>query len=128
MLSCPCPLCPKEILFRGFTESTVCCSRSCNVTACQIWSHCSLWNKWTSSKFGKAKLCSHFSYSTTRNIKSHISASNFKKLKPSQPQNLENCKCEKQCPVNGDCTVQNVVYQAVVKTRYTSKKIHRNVR
>ena len=26
---------------------------------------------------------------------------------------LENCKCEKQCPVNGNCTVENVVYQAV---------------
>ena len=62
-----------------------------------------------------------------RNIKSHISASNMKKLNPIQPKpSGEECKCANdrkivQCPVNGQCTTNNVVYSAEIKSRYTTK-------
>ena len=60
-----------------------------------------------------------------RNIKSHISASNLKKLnqnlvkKPESPCNCENE--ERQCPVNGNCKLDNVVYEAKVKSRNATK-------
>ena len=48
------------------------------------------------------------SYSTMRNLKSHIAASNIKKLRPKQQINWEKeCNCENQkrvCPVNAQCT------------------------
>ena len=62
-----------------------------------------------------------------RNFKSHINSSNIKKLNPSQLIDpLSECKCESdknivQCPVNGKCTSDNVVYSAEVKTKYTTK-------
>ena len=65
------------------------------------------------------------SYRTMRNIKSHIAASNLKKLNQNLVKKPESeCKCEnekRQCPVNGKCTLDNVVYEAKVKTRYTTK-------
>ena len=64
------------------------------------------------------------SYSTMRNIRSHITASNNKKLKSSQAEIVEQCKCDKenlQCPVNEQCMLNNVVYEAKVKTNYTTK-------
>ena len=60
-----------------------------------------------------------------RNIKSHIAASNLKKLNQNIVKKTESeCKCEKekrQCPVNGNCTLDNVVYEAKVKTSYNTK-------
>ena len=65
------------------------------------------------------------SYSTMRNIRSHITASNNKKLKSSQAEIVEQYKCNKeniQCPVNKQqCMLNNVVYEAKVKTNYTTK-------
>ena len=65
------------------------------------------------------------SYSTMRNLKSHIAASNIKKLRPKQHINPEKeCNCENQkrvCPVNGQCTIDNVVYEASVQTKHISK-------
>ena len=61
------------------------------------------------------------------NLKAQISANNRKKLNPKQANNPESkCKCEQdkeiqQCPVNGNCTTDNVVYSAEVKTRHNSK-------
>ena len=65
------------------------------------------------------------SYSTMKNLGSHIAASNLKKVKQNPVKTTENtCKCENQqmqCPVNGQCMTDNVVYEAQVKTRYTTK-------
>ena len=64
------------------------------------------------------------SYSTTRNIKSHISASNSKKFRSSQVEPNEQCKFAKkniQCPVSSNCMSRNIVYEAKVKTRCETK-------
>ena len=67
------------------------------------------------------------SYSTMRNLKSHISASNMKKLHNKQAETpVTSCKCESdkdivQCPVSGQCVTSNVVYSAEVKTKYSTK-------
>ena len=65
------------------------------------------------------------SYSTMRNLKSHIAASNFKKLRPKQSSSPEqDCNCMKQnivCPVNGKCKTDNVVYETTVKTKHSVK-------
>ena len=65
------------------------------------------------------------SYLTMRNLKSHINASNMKKLRPKQDVTSEqHCSCENQnrvCPVNGQCKTDNVVYEALVKTTHVSK-------
>ena len=61
------------------------------------------------------------SYSTMRNVKSHITSSNLKKLNSSQNVTpVSECKCA-QCPVNGECSTNNVVYQADIKTKSTTK-------
>ena len=67
------------------------------------------------------------SYSTMRNLGSHIAVSNRKKLN-SNPAKIEEpkCKCETdreiiQCPVNGQCMTKNVVYSAEVKYRPGAK-------
>ena len=67
------------------------------------------------------------SYSTVRNLGSHIAASNRKKLNsnPAKIPELK-CKCENdkeivQCPVNGQCMTSNVVYSAEIKSRYSAK-------
>ena len=61
------------------------------------------------------------SYSTMPNLKSHIKASNMRKLKPikDQIEDLE-CTCiieNTTCPVNGECKVKNVIYEAKLKSR-----------
>ena len=63
-------------------------------------------------------------YSTTRNIKSHISASNSKKFRSSQVEPNEQYKFAKkniQCPVSSNCMSRIIVYEAKVKTRYATK-------
>ena len=61
------------------------------------------------------------SYSTMRNLKSHISASNLRKLRPKQSNSTEEvCNCA-SCPVNGKCKIDNVVYETTVKTSYCNK-------
>ena len=67
------------------------------------------------------------SYSTMKNLKSHISSTNLKKLNSNQKkESVQVCKCEKdkeikQCPVNKQCTKDNVVYQAEVKSKFGTK-------
>ena len=65
------------------------------------------------------------SYSTMRNVKSHISSSNLKKLNPISQESTDlNCKCDEvpmQCPVSGECTSGNVVYQAKVNSKFAVK-------
>ena len=59
-----------------------------------------------------------------RNFKSHITSSNQKKLKPKVACPELECKCTNvnmQCPVDGQCMVSNVVYQAEIKSRYNTK-------
>ena len=64
-----------------------------------------------------------------RNLKSHIDSNNMKKLNPNTNQNNDSeskCKCANdkeilQCPVNGKCMFDNVVYSAEVKTKHTTK-------
>ena len=59
-----------------------------------------------------------------RNIKSHITASNFKKLNPIQTELVDQCKCANeniQCPVSNQCMTDNVVYEAKVETRHATK-------
>ena len=61
-----------------------------------------------------------------KNLKSHIAASNFKKLNPKKESNLEECKCANdkkidQCPVNGQCMTSNVVYCAEIQTKHIKK-------
>ena len=69
--------------------------------------------------------CVKLSYSTMRNLKSHINASNRKKLNLKEHSTSEQqCNCENQnmvCPVNGQCKTENVVYEAQVKTSRISK-------
>ena len=65
------------------------------------------------------------SYSTMRNLQSHISTSNLKKLRPKQNDTSQHeCNCSNQnivCPVNGECRVENVVYEAKIKTKQSVK-------
>ena len=65
------------------------------------------------------------SYSTMKNLSSHITASNLKRLKPktaSKP--LQDCNCPNEnieCPVDGQCMISNVVYEAEIKTQHSTK-------
>ena len=66
------------------------------------------------------------SYSTTKNLKSHIASSNLKKLNIKEDSNLEECKCAAdkkigQCPVNNQCMTSKVVYCAEVISKHTRK-------
>ena len=59
------------------------------------------------------------------NLKSHIKASNMRKWKPIKDdiEDLE-CTCiieNTTCPVNGECKVKNVIYEAKLKSRNNLK-------
>ena len=61
------------------------------------------------------------SYSTCPNMKSHISKHNAKILKEEVKENDKRCRCEGQanigiteCPVDGNCRTESVVYSAEV--------------
>ena len=57
------------------------------------------------------------SYCTTRNLKSHVDSHNKKILSPPEKE-IVKCNCwskfKADCPLPGQCTIKNVVYQADV--------------
>ena len=57
------------------------------------------------------------SYSTTKNMKKHISAHNKKVLeqKPDNQERLCNCRNKDECPLDGKCLIKSIVYQADVE-------------
>ena len=58
------------------------------------------------------------SYRTTKNLKSHVDAHNSNILQPTKQETVTcNCKnkFKSECPLPGQCTVSNIVYQADVK-------------
>ena len=70
------------------------------------------------------------SYSCTQNVKSIIKSHNKKVLNEhnsqSQPDNTKTCNCRKKndCPLNGDCLQNSVVYKATVKAEGTEEKTY----
>ena len=66
------------------------------------------------------------SYSTTKNISKIISAHN-RKILQTQNNVQEPCRCRgglKNCPVEGKCLLEGVIYQAEVKSREEGTKIY----
>ena len=64
------------------------------------------------------------SYSTTRNITKHIVKHNNTVKKKSNPESVTkpcNYRIPEDCPLNGDCQVGPVIYQAEVKTENSIK-------
>ena len=59
------------------------------------------------------------SYRNSPNLKKIISAHNTKVLKPEEPTPLCNCRNKENCPLQGKCRVNNLVYQATVTTEST---------
>ena len=55
------------------------------------------------------------SYSCTKNIAAHISSHNKKVLNSTRPQKPCNCRAE-ECPVNGECQKEGVVYEATLES------------
>ena len=56
------------------------------------------------------------------NIGSIINRLNLKKLNERKPSTETNCSCNpNECPLNGNCSVESVVYKATVHTADTSK-------
>ena len=65
------------------------------------------------------------SYSTTRNIKKHISRHNYTMLnknKPEKEKKMCNCRRPENCLLNGECQEGPIVYQADLRTRTSSMK------
>ena len=62
--------------------------------------------------------CVMLSYSTTKNMKQHISAHNRKVLEPKTdvPGRLCNCRKKEECPLDGKCQTKGIVYKANVET------------
>ena len=58
-----------------------------------------------------------FSYCNMKNIKSHIDKHNRALLAPKKPENKKTCNCRKksECPMNGECLTEAIVYQADVE-------------
>ena len=62
------------------------------------------------------------SYSCLPNMGSRIAGQNKKKTKPNTPAALTNCTCSKEpCPVTGECTKMDVIYQAIVTDQSNTK-------
>ena len=64
------------------------------------------------------------SYSTTRNIRKHISKHNntvISKSKPEKEKKLCNCRAPANCPSSGEYQVGPLVYQANVRTSISNK-------
>ena len=62
------------------------------------------------------------SYCCMTNIKSVICSHNQKLLKPKEGTPKKNCNCRKRdCPVNGNCLQEKVIYKAEVKTEECTK-------
>ena len=55
------------------------------------------------------------SYSCTKNIAAHISSHNKKLINSTRPQKPCNCRSE-ECPVNGECQREGVVYEATLES------------
>ena len=64
------------------------------------------------------------SYSTTSNIARHIVKHNNKVLNPGKKRPPEKCNCRNQCPLDGNCGIGPLVYQAdVIEPNKTSQYI-----
>ena len=63
------------------------------------------------------------SYSCTENISSYISSHN-EKLLNSRTGNIKPCKCRKkdECPLNGECLAQDIVYKCIASTSINPDK------
>ena len=75
-----------------------------------------------------SKLCNRnnikISYSTTKNISKHVDAHNKKILAKAQESEAKkpcNCRRPTDCPVEGQCLVESVVYQADVLSKHGTK-------
>ena len=63
------------------------------------------------------------SYSTTRNMKAHISSHNMKILNRKEDSQPDSCNCRANgppCPLGGECQVKSIVYKATVTTKEDS--------
>jgi hypothetical protein len=63
------------------------------------------------------------SYSTTRNMKAHISSHNMKILNRKEDSQPDSCNCRANgppCPLGGKCQVKSIVYKATVTTKEDS--------
>ena len=65
------------------------------------------------------------SYSCTENMSSFISSHN-KKLLNSRTGNIKpfNCRKKDECPLNGQCLAQNVIYKCIASTSMNPDKIY----
>ena len=65
------------------------------------------------------------SYSCTENISSYISSHN-EKLLNSRTGNIKPCKCRKkdECPLNGECLTQDIVYKCIASTSINPDKTY----
>ena len=70
-------------------------------------------------------LRNNVSYSCTENISSFIS-SHSKKLLNSRTGNIKPCKCRKkdECPLNGQCLAQDIVYKCIASTSMKPDKTY----
>ena len=58
-------------------------------------------------------------YRNSPNMKKIIAAHNTKILKPEEPTPPCNCRDKEDCPLQGKCRVNNMVYQATITTKTT---------
>ena len=62
------------------------------------------------------------SYSTVKNIRAIINSHNRRVLNPPPAQNIRcNCRKKQECPLNGQCLIKNIVYQADVTSGQKTK-------
>ena len=67
------------------------------------------------------------SYATTKNMASKINAHNKRTLNSKSVDTKQSCNCrgkKNNCPLNGDCKVESVIYKAEIQSENSAKKVY----